>query len=72
MAKRIFKEGDLVEYIETFYNNIHKIHRGVIVKRHISGLVPTNHNVAKYEVITTEGKSTILWADELVLLEETK
>ena len=72
MAKRSFKEGDLVEYIETFYNNIHKIHRGVVVRRCSAGLVPAPDHVAKFEILTTEGISAIVWADDLILLEDIK
>lgn len=71
MTQRKFKEGDLVQYIETFYNNIHKIHRGVIIRKRAGGLVPTLDHIVNYEVLTTDGETAMVWADDLMLLEET-
>ena len=71
MTKRKFKEGDLVQYIETFYNNIHKIHRGVIIRKCVTRPIPSPDHIAKFEILTTDGETAVVWADDLMLLEET-
>jgi hypothetical protein len=69
MTEHKFEEGDLVQYIETFYNNVHKIHRGVIIRKMQARPHPSPDHIVKYEVLTTNGETAILWADDLLLLE---
>jgi len=71
MAIKAFKEGDLVQYIETFYNNIHKIHRGVIIRKCTTRPTPSPDHIAEFEILTTDGTTAMVWADDLMLLEET-
>ena len=69
MGRHIYREGDLIEYIETFYNNIHKIHFCVIIEKQvITTTVPTAPTV-KYIVLTSEGETREVWEEDMLPME---
>ena len=61
-----FKKGDLVEYFETLYPKIHKIHRGIVVKKKYSDV-----GISKiYMVLTTENETNWVFEDDLIKMED--
>ena len=65
-----YKEGDLVEYIETFYNNIHKIHICVILNRKVETKITPAVPLVMYVVMTSEGRTLEVWEEEILPMEK--
>jgi len=67
-----FKTGDLVEYFETMYSKVHKVHRGIVVKKKYSGVhsFETGAYSNIYMVLTTENKTNWVMEDDLIKLED--
>lgn len=56
----------MVEYIESFYNNIHKLHTCVILERIVLKTTLPTQNIIKYKLLTTEGNALEAWEDDIL------
>ena len=60
----------MVSYIETFYNNLHKIHRCVILEKVVLRTTLPTERIVKYNILTNEGDYREVWEDDILPLEE--
>jgi len=56
--------GDLVEFMESIYPKMHKIHRGIIVKKKYG----TDAKI--YKILTTENETNWVYEEDLIKLED--
>ena len=70
MAKHKYREGDLVSYIETFYNNLHKMHRCVILEKVVLRTTLPTERIVKYNILTSEGEYREVWEEDILPFEE--
>ncbi len=68
MNKERLKIGDLVEYFETIYPKVHKLHRGIIIRKKYSGIGTDGKNPFSniYMILTTENKTNWVMEDDLI------
>lgn len=63
-----YKAGDLVEYFETLYPKIHKIHRGIVIKKKYSGPEALGRSRI-YMILTTDNETNWVFEEDLIKME---
>ena len=72
MNEERLKIGDLVEYFETIYPKVHKLQRGIIIRKKYSGIGTDGKNPFSniYMILTTENETNWVMEDDLIKLED--
>jgi hypothetical protein len=71
MNKERLKIGDLVEYFETIYPKVHKLQRGIIVRKKYSGDDSDGTTFSNiYMILTTENETNWVMEEDLIKLED--